>query len=194
MLQAGRVIADAPPESAIQKYLESAQNQTDDLLLRKDRNGSGTVRASGLVLYGEDGRATRQVRCGENVEIALHYLNRIGSDLKQVGVGIGLFDLYGRAVTFAENRPLGVRVAAMAGGGTFRCRIPRFRLTPGRYWINCAIYHGTDLCDEVEHAAICDVVEGDFFGTGKLTYTGSGGVLVEQEWDADTSPKPMTAC
>jgi lipopolysaccharide transport system ATP-binding protein len=183
----GVLTCDADSDSVANAYTRSSDAATSDLSARLDRRGIGTLVATDIRLMNSASHYTGKLRCGENVTIELDYKNFAGSDLRHVRVGIGFYDLHGHAVTFLQNEPLGVAMVALGRGGTFRCGVPRLRLVPGRYWINCAIYHGTEEYDVVERATSFEVVEGDFFGTGKLTYGGGGGVLIEQEWSADTS-------
>ncbi len=59
---------------------------------------------------------------------------------------------------------------------------------PGRYTINLYCEVGDVLSDYLREAAVVNVVEGDFFGTGRLSPQGHGGFVVEHDWDPDTHP------
>lgn len=183
MLRQGRCEADGRPDVVIPQYLQAVRtSETSDLTGRRDRQGSGAVVGSDLAVRGVGGMTVTEVHCGEDVAVELKYQNTTGRDVGDVRVGLGIYDSYGRAMTFLQNVPLGVSLTARAGGGRIVCEVPKCRLAPGRYWINYEIRQGSELCDAIEQAAVFDVAEGDFFGTGKITYSTIGGILVEQRW------------
>ena len=65
------------------------------------------------------------------------------------------------------------------------CTIPDLPLIPGTYIID--IYSEVDkqILDFVESAAILNVIEGDYFGTGKQKDGAFGPFLVKHHWSID---------
>jgi lipopolysaccharide transport system ATP-binding protein len=63
------------------------------------------------------------------------------------------------------------------------CRIPRCPFSPGSYSLNIYCEVNGILADWVQEAKQVTVVEGDFYGTGKLPSVAHGGFLVDQHWD-----------
>jgi lipopolysaccharide transport system ATP-binding protein len=56
---------------------------------------------------------------------------------------------------------------------------------PGRYSVNVYCSVGGVMADYLTDAAVFDVDEGDFYGTGKLPPTGHGLVLVPYRWSME---------
>lgn len=181
-LQKGRCLADGKSDEIISKYVMGDGLNEYSLLSRNDRSGSQSVIASNIAFYSDYDESIGQILCGDSVILKVQYKNNKNLTLNNIHLGIGFYDIYGRAMTFLQTQPLGISLTAFEGIGEFRCRIPKFRLTPGLYWLNYEIRQNNELCDALEQAIRFEVIEGDFFGTGKLTYSEIGGFLTEHEW------------
>jgi lipopolysaccharide transport system ATP-binding protein len=59
-------------------------------------------------------------------------------------------------------------------------------LMPGRYTINTHCTVNGSLADWVIDAATIDVLDGDFYGTGRLPPHGYGSVVVPHRWSAES--------
>ena len=75
-----------------------------------------------------------------------------------------------------------MRIDTETSGGSFRCVVPRLPLIPGQYVINIQLKEHLTVIDWVQQALAFTVHDGDFFATGKQTYTRVGGVFVPQSW------------
>lgn len=90
------------------------------------------------------------------------------------------------ATDLVDQRPL-----SLSGDGYIEFTVPDLPLGAGRYYINAAIEHaGNTACqDWVESAGEIEVVEGDYYGTGKL-YPHDGwrgqGMFVRHSWRPST--------
>jgi lipopolysaccharide transport system ATP-binding protein len=127
------------------------------------------------------------VATADDVVFELIYHSAAPSPLRGIKATLGIYDALGRAVTFLENTATMVDLTASPGQGSFRCKVPRLPLPAGRYYVNYHLDHRGDLLDWVQQATWFEVFGGDFFGTGKLTFTGLGGVFVPQVWDGTPS-------
>ena len=66
--------------------------------------------------------------------------------------------------------------------GKFVAQIQKLPLMPGRYTVNLYAEVNGVLADWITEAAFIDVVEGDFFGSGYLSPSSHGGVVVPHGW------------
>jgi hypothetical protein len=73
--------------------------------------------------------------------------------------------------------------------GLIICKILKFPLNHGSYFINILIKQGMDnsnMLDCIEQAAHFQVVEGDFYGTGRSPSSQNSAVLVEHFYSEKT--------
>jgi hypothetical protein len=63
---------------------------------------------------------------------------------------------------------------------TFTCEIPHFILVPGIYKVLVAVGIGDNTADMVEDAAQLEVVDADYYGTGKSPWNGL--IVLKHHW------------
>ena len=64
----------------------------------------------------------------------------------------------------------------------FTCKIPKLPLNNGMYFMNINCSVGSALFDLVEEEVWFEVLEGDYYGTGKLPARKRRGVYIEYDW------------
>ncbi|MBN1104245.1 MAG: ABC transporter ATP-binding protein [Deltaproteobacteria bacterium] len=158
-----------------------SQITTLDLAKRTDRRGDGSLRFTKIVLFSGDQRV-EVVGCGDALRFELHYESTRISLNKSLGVAISIYNHYGQHLLTCWNHLTGNELRVEGPNAIISCTIPRCPLAPGRYSFNLYCEVSGSLSDWVQEAGVLDVIEGDFFGTGKLTPQSHGGVLVHHEW------------
>ena len=100
------------------------------------RWGSGDVRFTGFELLGPNGKATSQVRTGDEVTFRLHFEaeRRVPSPV----FGLGVYTLEGIQVTGPNTREAGATVPFIEGKGTVDLHVDRLLLLPGSYNVSAA--------------------------------------------------------
>jgi lipopolysaccharide transport system ATP-binding protein len=92
---------------------------------------------------------------------------------------------------FAQsNRLSGRHFEDLPERGTLICRIPRLPLTEGTYFLSYKISAQTNAAtplDRLKNAAELQVINGNFYGTGRAPVGRESLVLVEGEWRLDTA-------
>ena len=75
----------------------------------------------------------------------------------------------------------------LSGKGSITCTIPTLRLLPGKYYVLLAasIPPAFEYLDYVSHAAVFEVLEYDFYGSGRIPEYGA--FFAECEWRCDSS-------
>ena len=183
LLNAGTVAMQGNTREVVDAYLAGPSKQDQAMLgNRTDRQGSQEVRIRALDLYPECRGPGHDVASGEDCLLQISYENRTGRVIEHAEVAVGIYDSFGRALSFLENVPLHQELTLRGEGGVLRCRIPRLPLVPGDHYLNIHIRAAGVLFDWVQHAMHFTVHAGDFFGTGKLTHTALGGVFLQHEW------------
>lgn len=172
LLERGKVVATGPVASVIDRYLESVKSVSlDSLAERQDRGGDGRLRIVGI-------EAT--VRTGTPGSIRFQYSGVSG--LRNVEMLVGVYSSHGESVGWLSSEVTDSSLKELPPSGTIVCSFERTSLIPGSYSLNVHCTANGTMADYVKDAAIIDVAEGDFFGTGRLPPPGHGFVLIDHEW------------
>jgi lipopolysaccharide transport system ATP-binding protein len=178
-LSEGQIQARGPTREVIDRYVDDVQsNARADVRNRLDRDGDGRLRFTEIRVG--PGSA---VQTGEDCEISLFYEGTPGPATVRVG-----FAIYGALVEpifQCLNDTSGDIINELAADGTFTCTIPRLPLSPGHYTISVYCEIDGRVADWVQHAAVLEVVEGDFFGTGRLPSDAHGTFYVDHRWTSE---------
>jgi len=184
LLENGRIQQIGAPSSVIASYLEAAFVNDIDLRERKDRKGNRQVLVSGLSIHGDEASYRAAVRSAGTAVFDVLYEKKAGKEKADIMVLIGLYDFYGRGVSFLSNKFTGHPLEIAEGEqGCFRCVIRKLPLVPGKYYVNIAIHDGPNLCDWIQQAGSFVVEEGNFFNAALPPDNRHvGGVYIEHEW------------
>jgi lipopolysaccharide transport system ATP-binding protein len=189
LLRSGRMQLCGGVDEVVSTYHAETSWVDGSLATRRDRQGDQRLRTSHLYIYPARGHPGDAVCVGDDTVFELHYENLSGQPVRNLEVTVGIYDFLGRAMTFLENAPVGVRIDTEKSGGIFRCVVPRLPLIPGQYVINLQLKEHLTVIDWVQQALAFTVHDGDFFATGKQTYTRLGGVFVPQSWAHEARAK-----
>ena len=182
LLRSGQLHLYGGVDEVVSTYHAEISSAEGSLAARQDRQGDQRLRVSQLHVFPLRGNPGDAVRTGDDTIFELYYENRSGQAVRNLEVTIGIYDFLGRAMTFLENAPAGVRIDTDAERGSFRCVVPKLPLIPGQYVVNIQLKEYLAVIDWVQQALAFTVHDGDFFGTGKQTFTRVGGVFVPQSW------------
>ena len=188
LLEEGKVAADGPPEEVIARYLDRLEGTAAvPLGNRTDRSGDGRVRLTGVAFFDGELRPAPVARLGEPLVIGLEYSARDGRPAAGLAFEIGVYGPTGQLVFLCGNAFAGQPFDRLPAVGRVLCRIDEIAVPPGLYSLN--VYCGSvgNTADWVKNAAQLQVVESDFFGTGRLTPDNAGAVLVRHRWEATTA-------
>ncbi len=172
LLNQGKIVAEGPTERIVREYLLSShQRQNRELSLARwpagpDRLGNGRIRFNGFQLRDARRQPIRSVMTGDAVEFVLSYQTH-GEPARNVSVWFWIRDYYDRGLMCFWTKMTGNDFESVPLSGDFVCRIPRFSLVPGKYFITLEVNVNEERADEIIRAVELEVVPGDFFGTGK---------------------------
>jgi lipopolysaccharide transport system ATP-binding protein len=184
LLADGRVEDDGPPEKVIRRYMNSAERSMSiPLRDRTDRVGDGRARLTALRLLDAALNPVYRAESGSEVVIDLDYEARAGTSLAALAFEIGVYNQLGQLVFLCGSDFAGQLPPTLPREGSVRCRIPGLPLPHGRYHLNVFCGARGDAADWITSAAIVDVGEGDFFGTGRLPPGLGGTVMVAHRWE-----------
>lgn len=181
LFEQGQVITSGNPTDVIGRYLQvGSELESISLSGRKDRQGNGRLRF--IEFFVSDlARENTTMVCGKPESIIITYKGT--PPLSNVHISIGFYTPLGEGILYLSNDLTGKWFSNLSSTGAFICRFEKLPLLPGIYTINLYCTVNGILADWVVDAARIQVVEGDYFGTGKLPPKGYGLVLVNHEWD-----------
>lgn len=186
VLSRGEVIFDGTQAEAIEAYLTSLQSEVADMDSRQDRGGSGAIRVNSIALRSSGGMPREIVMSGEAVDICFGYTART-SLFKSIRVSLHIASLAGEQLVIHDNHVTGDLFEGGPPTGTIVCTLPKLPLQVGNYRIGYTIYDQEVLLDSLEDAMELTVVQGDFFGTGKMPSQGM--FLTECSWRIEPSTR-----
>lgn len=184
LLTAGGVTASGPIDQVIRTYLASTMPAGNaDLLAVRERKGAGEVRFRTLRFEDEFGQETMGLVCGEAGRIVLGL--QCERPATKVRVCIGFLDNLNQKLMYLDSRFVGEELTEVPPNGEVVCDIPRVHLAPGRYRLEIWIQTSSSFeQDRIGDAGYCDVLDGNFFGTGRSVAPGFQVALMDYQWSA----------
>jgi lipopolysaccharide transport system ATP-binding protein len=180
-LSEGQIKARGTTREVIDRYVDDVKATARvDVRDRVDRDGDGRLRFTEIRVGSGSG-----VRTGDDCEISLCYEGTPGPG--RVRVGFAVYGALVEPIFQCLNDTTGDVIAEIAADGAFTCTIPKLPLSPGHYTLS--VYCDVDgkVADWVQQAAVLDVLEGDFYGTGRLPSDAHGTFYVDHRWTSDAA-------
>lgn len=188
-LDQGRPKLEGAVREVVGAYAASVHGlSAQPLAGRPDRSGDGSVRFEEVRYRNGGGEQVGSVCVGDAVSVELLYRSRSVDRLEPVSTSIVFVNHLGTAVFTCFSDLVRKELKELEPVGRLICRIPRFPLAPGTYSLTLALIVGGRTTDKIRDAATMKVVEGDFFGTGRLPRAENACVMVEHSWQAEAGP------
>ncbi|MBI5635254.1 MAG: ABC transporter ATP-binding protein [Nitrospirae bacterium] len=169
LLDNGQVTTQGPTETVVSSYLKQVQSlQEYSLADRMDRKGTGRLHIADIVLEDDRGYPTKHAKMGDDIAFRITYVGDSDRPLTNVQFSMHFFTPMNQPLFNLWNEMVGDHFSLLPPTGQIRCRIPRCPLMPGQYVFNIYCEVGMQVADWVTNAGTLDIVEGDFFGTGRM--------------------------
>ncbi|MBA4385690.1 MAG: ABC transporter ATP-binding protein, partial [Anaerolinea sp.] len=188
LLDSGKIVATGATDNIVRHYLEGLRvNAPQDLASHKERQGRGRVRFIRVCFEDGEGNPIEQGISGQPLVIALEYQAKDDRPLQNCRISAAVYDSLGQVLFNCSSELTNSVPITLPPGGSIRCVIPRLPLSQGQYLVSLFIEVNREVEDWIQGAAALSVVDGDFFGTGKLYPEGwrGKGVLVPHQWIVD---------
>jgi lipopolysaccharide transport system ATP-binding protein len=175
----GRMIADGPVMNVARAYTEETSDVSAECLeQRRDRRGRGQMRFTACWLEDIGGRRIDNVMVGQDVRFCFAY--KAKQPLRRVHASFILQGQIGEPIINCDSGSVGQDFDEVPQEGVITCELKKFPLRAFRYDGNVYCEVQKVLADWVHSAFAVDVLEGDFYGTGKLPNHGK--LFVPQQW------------
>jgi lipopolysaccharide transport system ATP-binding protein len=172
--------------NAIEMYISEKKTQSHDLLTYKNRQGNGNVRFSEISFKNNKKDLISQAISGETLLIELKFqsseLNK--NKLSNCRVCTAFYDSLGQILFNCSTEFIHENSIDLPTRGKVTCMIPKLPLTQGRYLLSLFFEANKIIEDRLFQEIYIDVIDGDFYGTGKSYSQGwqGKGVLVNHLW------------
>ena len=187
LLESGSLSLDSSAEKVISLYLENSYKVSQDLPLseRRDRSGSGKVRASSFRALNDEGIEEKVLQSGKNYDFEIGYINHTGYILDNIVVSLDFYDEKGVRILLFRTNFTNSNITVNQETGAIICNVKNLPLANSLYRISIYLSHGDhETLDFVEDAAAVSVEGGDFFGTGNPGLPSHCKTLVKADWIA----------
>jgi lipopolysaccharide transport system ATP-binding protein len=185
LLESGSLSLDSSAEKVISLYLENSYKVSQDLPLseRRDRSGSGKVRASSFRALNDEGIEEKVLQSGKNYDFEIGYINHTGYILDNIVVSLDFYDEKGVRILLFRTNFTNSNLTVNKDKGFICCNIKNLPLANSLYRVSIYLSHGDhETLDFIEDAAFITVEGGDFFGTGNPGLPSHCKTLLKADW------------
>ncbi|MCX7049698.1 MAG: ABC transporter ATP-binding protein [Candidatus Sumerlaeota bacterium] len=188
-LKDGMIEDIGPTQDVIFHYLSDFKADSPlSFSQRRDRGGDGRVRLTQINFFDAKTRAPLDaVLSGQDVLIEIGY-EASDPSLERIGffnIGLAFFTNLGQFVMVLNSQMANRAFQDLPPRGAVYCRVPRFPLMTGAFFVSATLQVNGQLADQVREALICHVETGDYFNTGITNVQGRQGVYVDHCWLRD---------
>ena len=186
-LQDGQVVKTGDSSSVIEYYLSTVSAKAATPLgVRTDRSGVGEIRITDLEVLNGKEEAYHHPQSGQELIIRMHYKSSVDKEFRNAKLSAAIMK-GGVPFILLSTDLVDKRQLNLSGDGYLDFVVARLPLSKGTYHINTYLETGgREIQDWVLDAAEMHVIDGDFYGTGRLYPPGSGwagaNVLVDHSW------------
>ena len=179
LLNAGTMLANGPTQEVVRDYLKSTiSEETVALDQRADRKGDGSARL--LSCKVESVGAGHFVSSSSRMKFTLAYQS--DRPLKHVRFLVTIYDYTNTGIYLFDSDAVGGIPEVLPAEGVVTCTTDPINLTPGRCYINLALFRGTAMADHIEQAASFDVEADEFYSTGRIPSREWVMCLLKHKW------------
>jgi lipopolysaccharide transport system ATP-binding protein len=190
LLEKGSLVDDGPIEPVIQKYLKGLRAATpEDLSSYTNRQGRGRVKFTSVHLEDASGNVIEHGVSGEALVVALDYESAEPRPLPNCRASVVFYDGLGQVLFNCQSELVIRDPITLPPSGTIRCVIPRLPLSQNQYVLTLFLEVNREIEDWIQNAIEVNVIDGDFYGTGRLYPDGwrGKGVLVPHQWVVESN-------
>lgn len=185
VLNEGKLVFHGPSKQAIDFYLHSTddgegpQSHIVDVSKARRRAGLESV-LQRLELYTTAHTPVRgTLSMGAPLQVRIHFFLEKPKD--KIEVGIGFDTMFGQRIFTAHTSfEPGCFYEQQAGAQIYVCDIPSLTLVPGQYSIRIWVDSCSDSLDMVDDAVRLQVIESDYYGTGRVPWNGA--FVLQHHW------------
>jgi lipopolysaccharide transport system ATP-binding protein len=179
----GKIVTSGEIQSVIRHYASQVTLISEmGISNRRDRKGNQSLNFTKVVIVDSAGNEKNFVTNGENSTIRFYYESDFEKADSVTQVAFNLVTDSGYPIANLNTVDSGYQDISIYKSGYFECNITKLNIKSGRY--TCSLYCSVngEIVDWISEAFALDVVDGDYYGTGKLLDSSQGAVLIDHTW------------
>jgi lipopolysaccharide transport system ATP-binding protein len=184
VLDEGKLVFHGPSKEAIDSYLHSVRgvgSQGHVIDISKARREPGLEPVLQRVEFYTQGNTPVRgiLPMGASLQVRIHFA--LQEHREKIAVGVGFDSMFGQRIFTAHTSfERGCLHDGQAGPQTYVCNIPSLTLVPGEYTLRVWVDANNGPLDTVDDAARVQIIESDYYGTGRVPWNGS--FVLEHHW------------
>ena len=180
----GKVAHSGAIRDSVSHYLASSLERAhgDALRERHDRRGSGKLRFVRVEARNAQGQRIDRIASGHALVLRFHYEAGQDDPDGRITLAFNVINDRGAIVTNLATNYVSAQPLPVYRRGYLECAWPRVNLRAGTYRSNLFCELNGEISDWVQDAFQLEVLDGNFYGTGRLPPAGQGDVLVDHAW------------
>jgi lipopolysaccharide transport system ATP-binding protein len=184
LLHSGSIVFLGETGDVINKYQTTADKSLSvPLGERLDRQGGGSFRFTSIEILNGMKESVQAIPSGSGAMIRLRF--QAETPIESPICYIGIYDARGVQIAHFNTQLKNFQRKFHGRRGQYNCSIPHLPLNSGIYYLNIALYSGSQLLDRVEKAATLRISEADVYKTGKQLPSHEGYLLLNHEWECE---------
>jgi lipopolysaccharide transport system ATP-binding protein len=178
VLENGKVVFEGDIEESIQYYLKG----NDELLNSIDiseRKGNGIVKINQVITYGAKRNLLPQT--GEPFHLEFELENNKKTPSSLIRFDLRIDDSLGQRIAWMSDSVLTLVEFTIPKSVVFK--IDKLNLNNGIYYVTTHIQVNGEVSDWIQNAFSFEIIEGDFYGTGKKIPVNQSRILMDFKVD-----------
>jgi lipopolysaccharide transport system ATP-binding protein len=187
-LEKGRFRSYGDSTEIIKKYtIENSKQITQKITDRTDRDGDGRVKVTDIWIENEANERVNELTYDDSVHFNISYV--ADDSYNRLDFIISIYDSYDQRLLRFDTQAHPVKVDTWPTSGILSCKLDgSLPLRPGKYRVMVTVLAFTATADRVQDAMTFNVMEGDFYGSGRLQKYWPL-FLMNHEWTVETDKK-----
>ena len=169
LIDRGHLVLIGETKECISQYIGiNKKLDRQKLAERSDRHGNQKLKFVDIRIRDSDGNTTNTVASGDDLIIETDLLLQ-ENEVRKVYFQINIIDNFGKIILVCSTAIINKNYNEIKSNGKMICTIPNLSLAPGNYSVFLTVKEmRTVKMDWIENAIQFNVIEGDYFGTGRL--------------------------
>jgi lipopolysaccharide transport system ATP-binding protein len=183
VLDEGTVGYNGDVKGGLHHYLVNAVKRASDGINYEQRSGDGRATIEGIEIADFDGNPISLIRSGMDIAFRIK-IKRRAERVSGALLAFGITTLSDEGVMHFSTETYGLTLNELPEQMTLVCNVPRLPLRGGVYSMNIFLKSSGMVSDFLVDAYRFEIVDGDFYGTGKFPSEGYPYFLPTYTWDA----------
>jgi len=192
VLSGGQLQYSGSAEEAVRFYIQSAtaSDHRVNLATHPHRSGSQWLKFVKVEVCDSEGHELNQLISGQDARLRLHYRSEKERRQAPVQVAFNIKTSQGYVIANLNSEDAGQSFLDIYPTGYLECVWPHIQLRSGRYCCTVFCSVNREIVDWVEDAFMLDVIDGDYYRTGRLVHRSQGDVLISHSWVSESTVLP----